>query len=190
MSDPARARVQHALDRRVRLRVPALAGLREACANVAERLAKELPDMAIAVSPRTGSILIEIDAGGPLDPEDLRARVERHAGSERAEAGQPPDEFHPERHPGPTHVARAVARAFTEINGDIRAALDHRADLGTVLPVLFAAGGLIEVAVTGKLPPPAWFNLLWWSIRSFVTFNASAVEEEGQRAKGEGEGSQ
>ena len=28
------------------------------------------------------------------------------------------------------------------------------------------------------MPVPTWFNLLWWSLRSFMTFNIRAVEEE------------
>jgi hypothetical protein len=45
------------------------------------------------------------------------------------------------------------------------------------------AGGLVEVAATGKLPAPAWFNLLWWSLRSFMTFNPGAVEEQTRGAR-------
>jgi hypothetical protein len=46
-----------------------------------------------------------------------------------------------------------------------------RADLGTILPVIFASAGLAELAITRKMPVPAWFNLLWWSLRAFMTFN-------------------
>jgi hypothetical protein len=71
-----------------------------------------------------------------------------------------------------------VAHAVAGINTDLRAALDDRADLGTVLPVIFAAAGLAEAAKTRRLPVPTWYNLLWWSLRSFMTFNIQAVEAE------------
>ncbi len=71
-----------------------------------------------------------------------------------------------------------MARAAAGINADVRAALDDRADLGTLLPVFFAVAGIAEVASDGEMPVPTWFNLLWWSLRSFMTFNIRAVEEE------------
>ena len=44
----------------------------------------------------------------------------------------------------PTRVARAVVHAALAINDDVRAALDDRADLGTLLPVIFAAAGVLR----------------------------------------------
>lgn len=104
--------------------------------------------------------------------------LERLIANERDEQGRTLTSMGPERMPGPTKIARAVAHAFSEINADVRASLDHRADLGTLLPVVFFGLGLGEVAVTKKMPAPAWFNLLWWSLRSFMTFNQGAMEEE------------
>lgn len=176
--------VTHALDHRARLRAPSLAGHRAAAVRIAERLAREPGHDVVTINPRTGSVLIE-STSAPLDLEAIRAHLARLLAEERDEAGRPLRSHRPGRHPGPTRVARAVAHAFAGINADIRAGLDHRADLGTLLPVIFAAGGLVEVAVTRKLPAPAWFNLLWWSIRSFMTFNMSAVEEETHRTSGE-----
>ena len=80
-----------------------------------------------------------------------------------------------------------MARAVSGINADVRAALDARADLGTILPLVFAAAGVAQVGARGAMPVPTWFNLLWWSLRSFMTFNFEAVtEEEGQPAQAEG----
>jgi len=168
----------HALPQRVRLRVPALVGHIDTCRRIAETLASsEGTFERVTVRPSTGSVIIE---GGvePIDGEALAARLHALIDNERDEKGNRLTDFHPDEHPGPTRVARAVTHAFFEINGDVRAALGHRADLGTILPVFFAAAGLSEVAVTGKLPVPTWFNLLWWSLRSFMTFNTSAIEAE------------
>lgn len=169
----------HALERRVRLRSPVLAGQRAACQRVAEELAREPGCEVVKVRPLTGSVIIE-RGEGKLDPEGLRTRLtelvdralDDHQGRPIAtalEAGA---------HPGPTRVARAIAHAFVAINADMREAMDGHADLGTILPVFFASAGLTEIGVTGKLPVPAWFNLLWWSVRSFMTFNPEAVLEE------------
>lgn len=187
MKQPPLALVVHTLDHRLRLRAPPLVGYRAACVRVAERLAREPGSDVVEINPRTGSVLVE-SAGAPVDAEALRARLAQLVADERDEAGRPLRSLRPERHPGPTRVARAVAHAFAGINADVRAALDQRADLGTLLPVIFAAGGLVEVAVTRRLPVPAWFNLLWWSIRSFMTFNMVAVEEESRGARGEAPG--
>jgi hypothetical protein len=178
--------VVHALDRRVRLRAPALSGRRSACVRVAEELARERGCEAVTVSPRTGSVLVE-SSESTLDAESLRARIESLLREARDESGRPLAEGRPELQPGPTRVARSVAHAFADINAEVRATMDNRADLRTLMPVVFAAAGLAEVMVTGKLPAPAWFNLLWWSLRSFMTFNTDAVEEE-LRHRGDGSG--
>jgi hypothetical protein len=182
MDKPAIARVMHAIPRRVRLRAPALAGHRDACGRVAEQLAQEPGCETVSVRPLTGSVIIE-GRGGKLDPESLRVRLDAIVAAERDQAGLPLTARQPEQHPGPTRVARAVTHAFAAINADVRDAMDNRADLGTILPVIFASAGLAELAITRKMPVPAWFNLLWWSIRAFMTFNEGAVGEEAQKSK-------
>jgi hypothetical protein len=175
------AELVHSLPGRVRLRAPALAGHRDACQRVADKLiALEASADRVDIRPVTGSVIVERaeEAEAALDAAALRALIEKLVAEERDEHGRPLLGERPEWMPGPTSVARAVAHAFSEINGDVRAALGHRADLGTLLPVVFFSLGLAEVAVTRKLPVPAWFNLLWWSLRSFMTFNVGAVEEE------------
>ncbi|XYI01151.1 HMA2 domain-containing protein [Sorangium sp. So ce1128] len=169
--------IAHALERRVRLRAPALAGHRRACERVAEQLAADPGCEVVTVRPATGSVIVE-RLDGALDPERLRGRLAELVNDARDDEGHllvaPP----PDAHPGPTRVARAVAHAVAAINADVREAMDYRADLGTLLPVVFATAGLAEVGVTRRLPAPAWFNLLWWSLRSFMTFNPGAVSEE------------
>lgn len=178
------ASLVHALDRRVRLRAPALIGHQGACEAVADALAREPGCEVVTINPRTGSVLVE-SGEARLDPEALRRRLDALLGEARDEAGQPLGEAPPPApQPGPTRVARAVAHAVAGINADVKAKLDNRADLGTILPVIFASAGLVEVAVTRKMPGPAWFNLLWWSLRSFMTFNIAAVEEETRASNG------
>lgn len=168
----------HSLSGRVRLRSRVIVGHHEACQRIAEKLAMIEPMAEVVeVRPWTGSVII-VREEGELDAASLAALLERLIADERDTEGRKLTELGPERHPGPTKVARALAHAFAEINGDVRGGLDHRADLGTLLPVLFFALGLVEIAATRKLPAPAWFNLLWWSLRSFMTFNQGAVAQE------------
>jgi hypothetical protein len=182
MDKPAIARVMHALPRRVRLCASALADHRDACVRVAEQLTREPGCETVSIRPLTGSVIIEC-SGGKLDPESLRARLAEIVAAERDQAGLPLTARQPVQHPGPTRVARAVTHAFAAINADVRDAMDNRADLGTILPVIFATAGLAEVAMTRRMPVPAWFNLLWWSLRTFMTFNEVAVDEEARESE-------
>lgn len=175
--------VAHALERRVRLRAPALVGHHRACEQVAEQLAAEVGCDVVTVRPVTGAVIVERDEGG-LDPEQLRNRLAELVSTLRDEEGRPLTAPRLGGEPGPTRIARAVAQAFVAINADVREVMDHRADLGTLLPVFFAAAGLTEIGVTRRLPVPAWFNLLWWSLRSFMTFNPAALSKEQRNATG------
>jgi len=129
------------------------------------------------VRPLTGSVLIEDDEAC-LDAGELVARLRELVQTEHDEQGRLLGAAALGDQPSPTRVARAVAHAASGLNADIGDLLDHRADLGTLLPVLFAAAGVAELGATGKMPAPTWFNLLWWSMRAFMTFNLRAVEEE------------
>jgi hypothetical protein len=182
MDKPAIARVMHVLPRRVRLRAPALAGHRDACVRVARQLTREPGCETVFIRPLTGSVIIEC-SGGKLDPDSLRTRLAEIVAAERDQAGLPLTTLKPRQPPGPTRVAHAVAHAFAAINADVRDAMDNRADLGTILPVIFATAGIAEVAMTRRMPAPAWFNLVWWSLRSFMTFNEEAVDDEAHEGK-------
>jgi hypothetical protein len=168
--------IVHALPRRVHLRAPRLAGQRGALERAAYALASSGGYARVTARPVTGSLIVEDER--PLDPRDLVRRLEPAVRDACDDAGRRLADVAPEEHPGPTRVARAVAHAVAGINADVRSALDDRADLGTILPVFFAAAGVTEVASTGTMPVPTWFNLLWWSLRSFMTFNIRAVEDE------------
>ena len=167
--------VVHRLPRRVRLRASLLVGHRDICERVvAKFMESDRTSERVEIRPSTGTVIVERD-DGTLDADALRELLERIVSEEMAEVPTSRRFAVPERMPGPTRVAHTVARAFSEINGDVRRALDGRADLGTILPVIFFSLGLVEVAATRKLPAPAWFNLLWWSMRSFMTFNPVAT---------------
>lgn len=170
--------VEHALPHRVRLRVPLIACNHEACERIAAALAAALGTLEVAVRTVTGSVIVS-DPERELDGQAIAQQLDAIVAADRDEEGRPLSRPAPGiEHPGPTRVARAVAHAVAGVNADVRAALDDHADLGTILPVFFAAAGVAEAATEHRLPVPTWFNLLWWSLRSFMTFNIRAVEDE------------
>lgn len=169
------AKIVHELPWRVRLRAPDLMGHPAACERIAKQLSEESEADRVSVQPTTGSVLIEASEQA-LDAKALCKRLEELVSEQRDENGKHITCHEP--HEGPTRVARAVAHSFFRINDRVRHTLDDRADLASLLPVFFAIGGAADVLTSKRLPTPAWFNLLWWSIRSFMTFNVEAVEEE------------
>lgn len=175
------AKIIHELPWRVRLRAPDLVGHVSACERIAAQLMAESLADTVRVQSSTGSVLLEAEERA-LDAKGLCARLEELVLEEHDDNGRPL--VHHDAHPGPTRVARAVAHSFFRINERIRYSLDDRADLASLLPVFFAIGGAAEVLSSKKLPAPPWFNLLWWSVRSFMTFNVQAVEEERRNGNG------
>lgn len=183
MASESASVVMHRLPRRVRIRAGILMGHRDVCQRVAERLMQANATYSrVEMRPSTGSVIVEAD-DGKLDPDALQEWLSRVIAEEMATVPSSRRYPAPERMPGPTRIANTVARAFSEINGDVRRALDDRADLGTIMPVVFFALGLVEIAGTRKLPAPAWFNLLWWSMRSFMTFNPAATGHNNAEAE-------
>lgn len=175
--------IVHQMPRRVRLRAGLLVGHHEVCRRIAEKfMSADQSSTRVEIRPSTGSVIVERE-DGTLDAEALRELLSRIVSEEMAAVPSSRRFPVPERMPGPTRVANTVARAFSEINGDVRRALDGHADLGTILPVVFFSLGLVEVAATRRLPAPAWFNLLWWSLRSFMTFNPTATGQDNPEGK-------
>jgi len=178
MQDENTSAIVHQLPRRVRLRASSLVGHRDVCKRVAEKfMVSHLASSRVEIRHSTGSVIIERDEG-TLDAEALRELLQRIVSEEMAGVPSSRRFAVPERMPGPTRVANTVAHAFSEINGDVRSALDGHADLGTILPVVFFSLGIVEVAATRKMPAPTWFNLLWWSMRTFMTFNPAATGQD------------
>jgi len=62
--------------------------------------------------------------------------------------------------------------AFRGLNDDVYTALEGKADLATLAPVVLAIASTLRVVRTRQIQPVPWFNLLWFSLRSFIAFNA------------------
>jgi copper chaperone CopZ len=175
--------VVHRLPGRLRLRLPWLHDHREQASPLAERLS-ELPGMAeVEVRPYTGSVLCAYD-DERLDEERILAAVCETSGCQRVcLPGQPGPALTAEENEQlrsalaeGSHVARAAARFFKEVNMDVVRASEGRIDLGTIASLFFASAGLVEVGVSKKLPLPPWFQLAWWAFRTFTTVERPAIE--------------
>lgn len=163
----------HAVPGRVRLRAPLIVGRPAVAERIVAALQRE-GSTRVTARTMTGSVVVE---GEALDPDRLLERLRALLAAERDERGRPLEAPRPQA-PGPVRIAHTIAHAFLELNGDVRRGLGGDADLGTLLPVVFAGLGFIELARARTLPTPSWFNLLWWSVRSYMIFNPGAVDEE------------
>ena len=109
-----------------------------------------------------------------LDADRIVAAVQRHTGTTAVvRPGEPhPPPVHPSAQSGAPagSLARAIVQSFTAINQEVLEGTEGRLDLGILASLGFAAAGATEIAVTRQIPAPPWFNLAWWAIRTFTTF--------------------
>jgi hypothetical protein len=178
MSEPVLARVVHAVPGRIRLRWPALGADLERIEALAAELRAVEGVQSVALSPRTGSIVVAYDPE-TLAEADLRARARAALGVERFLEKDEPSKS--SRTGGPrkmvegSKLALALAAFFDDLNGDVIEATGGHADLASLMPAAFVGLGLVEVAVTRELPAPPWWSLFWWSFRAFLSLNQPAI---------------
>lgn len=171
--------ISHELPERTRLRSPILRKDVAACERVADALADVGGVREVRVRPYTGSVLI-------VHADDVTAKslldvVARALGNPKilAPGERPPVEGDV---PAMTSLARKVVHAIREIDDEVKRATEGTIDLGTLTTLGFVGAGALEIAGTGQLPLPPWFNLAWWGFRTFVT-----TEQEEIRAECDGE---
>jgi hypothetical protein len=178
---PKFVRIAHETEGRTRLRLSWLREEPDTAGDLADHLAALDGIVEVQVRPYTGSVLCTYDATR-LNTARIVAAVRDHTGVERVLG---PRDRAPYARPtflGPKHtergsVARAVAESFREINLDVLEATEGRLDLGTMAAFAALAAGAIEVVATRQMSPPPWFNLAWWAIRTFTTFEADVLDE-------------
>ncbi|HEX7839843.1 MAG TPA: hypothetical protein VF469_20345 [Kofleriaceae bacterium] len=161
--------VTHHLPERTRLRSPVLRKTPAACARLADALAAVPGVREVRVRPYTGSVLIlhrSVAADALADAASRAldgARVLANGESPPLTGAVPA--FSSLRH--------KVATIAREIDHDIRRGSDGSVDLGTLATISLAGAGALEVAATGQMPMPPWFNLAWWAYRTFMTTHSA-----------------
>ncbi|MBA3542670.1 MAG: hypothetical protein H0T79_23845 [Deltaproteobacteria bacterium] len=167
--------VAHHLHERTRLRSPILRRDVPACERLATALAVVPGVREVRVRPYTGSVLVLHTEQLGLPTLVEAARRELGAPRVLALGEQPPmDE---REFPPFVRLARHLVMVVREIDRDIRRGSDGSIDLGTLATLGFLGAGAVEVAATGKMPMPPWFNLAWWGYRTFMTTHEAELSK-------------
>ena len=168
-------RVVHALEGRLRLRLPWLRQAEAEAHLLADRMAEWPGVIEVQVRPFTGSVLCFYDAT-QLAADELIAQIAAATAADHVvPLGEEPQPSNPLARPGDgkrSSVARAFVRSVREINADTLNASDGRLDLGTLAALGFIGAGAFEILSTRQLPVPPWFNLAWWALQTFTTFES------------------
>jgi hypothetical protein len=163
--------VVHHLPERTRLRSPVLRKTAAACTELADALAAVPGVREVRVRPYTGSALILHDPGVTLD-----ALTEVACGALDGVRVLAPGEAPPLSAvvPAFSSIRQKLAAIAREIDLDIRRSSDGSVDLGTLATLGLVGAGATQVAASGELPMPPWFNLAWWAYRTFMTTHNGA----------------
>jgi len=182
--------VIHATPGRTRLRLPWLRHDAKQATPLADGLLRVEGIEEVQVRPYTGSVLCSHDPR-ELDMEGLVGEVRRLTGVNVVvrPGEEPPEEEELLRALSEgSGVARAASQFVKGVNVDVLRATGGRMDLGALAALSFAVAGAVEVAVTGKLPLPKWFNLGWWAFRTFATTEGVAIKNTAPPVRPNGSG--
>ncbi|HEX3476398.1 MAG TPA: hypothetical protein VHT91_15345 [Kofleriaceae bacterium] len=156
---------QH-LPERTRLRSPVLRKTPATCTRLADALAAVPGVREVRVRPYTGSALILHDPGATLDGLTEVACRALDGARVLAPGEAPPLSA---AVPAFSSIRQKLAAIAHELDRDIRRGSDGSVDLGTLATLGFVGAGAAQVAASGQLPMPPWFNLAWWAYRTFMT---------------------
>jgi Heavy metal associated domain 2 len=172
-------RLVHSLPGRLRLRLAWLRGEEEEATALAEMLARLGGMVRVTVRPYTGSVLCDYEPA-EIDERAILEAVKAETGVRmllRASDPEPKQVSADERaavEEGTT-IAKAVARAFRQINLDLLQATSGRLDLGTLMSLGFLSAGFVQLVRQRRIPVPPWFNLAWWAFRTFTEAERKAI---------------
>lgn len=164
--------IVHQVPGRTRLHAPALRRDTVQCERLADALAAVPGAREVSVRPYTGTALVFHDR--TLTAQTLVESAARVIDARVLAPGEAPPL--PEHVPPFSSVARELAKVVRELDRDILRKTDGTVDLGTLATLGLFGAGAAEVAVSGKLPVPPWFNLAWWGFRTFMTAEEEEIE--------------
>jgi hypothetical protein len=182
--------IAHALPGRLRLRLPFLRDRPSEATPLSDQVVELDGVIEVQCRPFTGSLLCSYDPARTSEGEIIAA-VQRLTGVERVFRTGPSMDAREEdalllslAAQDGTEIADAAAGLFQRLNLDVLRFTEGRLDIGTLAALAFAVAGAVEVGVTKKLPAPPWFNLAWWSFRTFATMEQAAIERARKSARG------
>jgi hypothetical protein len=164
----------HTIPGRTRLRYPPLRREPETVDKIADALAAIRGVFEVKVRPYTGSILVLHNKAVTADV--LVDEASRVLACDRVLA--PGDPTPSVAAPELSRIARLAARTFRELDRAVLAATEGSFDLGTMVTVGFLAVGGAQILVDREIPLPPWFNLAWWSYRTFMTNEQDEIAHE------------
>ena len=162
----------HQLPERLRLRSPLLRRDPATCERLADAIAAIAGVHEVRVRPYTGSALVH--HARQLDAALLVETARRALDCSLVLAPGEPPPVEAEA-PAFSTVARQLVSAIRDLDREILRGTEGAVDLGTLATLGFVGAGAAEVAATGRLPMPPWFNLAWWGFRTFVTMEEDEI---------------
>jgi hypothetical protein len=165
----------HHLPERTRLRSPVLRRDHASCERVADVLAAVAGVRVVHVRPYTGSVLVDHERS--VAHEALVAEAARVLACTCVLARGEPPPLDPDV-PPLSSIARKLVATVRALDRDVRRSTAGTVDLGTLATLGFIGAGAAEIATTGRLPMPPWFNLAWWGFRTFITAEQDEIRAE------------
>jgi len=167
--------VAHHLPERTRLYSPALRRDDAACDRAADALAALDGVRDVRVRPYTGSVLVDHEHAVAV--ATLVAALRDALAIDRVLAPGEPTPLDGDV-PAMSALARKLVATMHDLDRDVRRASNGTVDLGTMATFGLFGAGALEVAVTGQLPLPPWFQLAWWGFRTFTTTEQQEIRAE------------
>ena len=169
--------VAHRLPGRVRVRIPAL----RRRADEVERVARDAADLSgvleVEGHPFTASLVVHFDPARVAEERVVAALREAAGVGTVLQPGEPRPALPPRTGAPASAVGRATVEAFRALDDEVIRVSGGGMDLGTLATLGFFGAGALELAVTGKIPAPPWFQLAWWGFRTFMTVEVAAVRD-------------
>ncbi|RKG52521.1 hypothetical protein D7X30_33485 [Corallococcus sp. AB011P] len=169
--------VIHTSPGRTRLRLPWLRRAGKVATSLADDLLLVEGISEVQVRPFTGSVLCMHDPE-EIDVDRLLEEVRRSTGVDtvvRPGEELPDGDALLRSLEEGSGVARAASSFIKGLNVELLRATEGHVDLGALTALGFAAAGVMNVAVKGRLEAPPWFSLGWWAFRTFATMEELAI---------------
>ena len=187
---PRLAYLAHQCPGRIRFRLRWLRDDPATAARIAEAVAALDGVADVEVKAFTGSVRVRFDPERTSGERVTRALLRATGLPRLTRAGAETDDeleliFHSAGSAG-SELARALVGAIRSLDGDLLRRSAGEVSLGTLVSLGFLGTAAARLARTGRLDLPEWYQLVWWSFRTFTTAEADLIAgiEEIEETKG------